>query len=109
MLNIINAKKGDIQFKFDNKYSAPQATIVTKNYWLQCFMEIFIIAPTLSFPIFFIIIFWLVDYFELFSKLSSIVSTAELNDLSRAVRVGPTSPLPAICIFSIMAFMLPQL
>lgn len=63
MLNIINDKKGDIQFKFDSKYSAPQATIVTRNYWIQCFMETFIMAPTLSFPIFFIIILFLYEIY----------------------------------------------
>lgn len=63
MLNIVNDEKGDIQFKFDSTYSVPQATIVTSGYWIQCFMETFIMAPSLSFPIFFIIILFLYEIY----------------------------------------------
>lgn len=64
MLNIINDKKGDIEFKFDSSYTESQATIAIKGYWIQCFMETFVLAPGLSFPIFFIIFMFIYEIYR---------------------------------------------
>ena len=63
LLTIVNDKKGDIKFEFDNTYSTPVATIDSTKYWGSCFVLTFIITPILGIFGFFVLILFSYEFY----------------------------------------------